>query len=246
MNIDVVLLPAQLAVGSLAARTVVVLDVLRATTSIAAALSVGVVSIRAFADLDQAKAAAEAQSPRPILSGELHTLVAPGFDLGNSPRQFTAEYAGRSMFLATTNGTKALDAARSAGALFTGSLVNSTATARAAADAGRDVLLLCSGTAGQVSMEDLIGAGAICDTLIRLGYETASDTARIARRLFLGVRDNLPAVLRETQGGRNIIAAGLEPDIDFAARLDSLPIVCAVDGRELLITAAGGAAARLS
>jgi 2-phosphosulfolactate phosphatase len=125
-------------------------------------------------------------------------------------------------------------------------LVNATATARAAAGAGRDVLLLCSGTAGQVSMEDLIGAGAICDALIGLGCEMASDIARIARRLFLGVRDNLPSVLRETQGGRNIIAAGLEPDIDFAARLDSLAVVGVVDGRELLITAGGGAAARLT
>lgn len=243
MNIDVVLLPKFLPADSLATKTVVVLDVLRATTTIAAALSIGVVSIRAFADLAAARAAGEAQIPRPILCGEVHTLKAPGFDLGNSPRQFTAAHAGREMILATTNGTVALDAARSAAALFTGALVNATVTARAVAAVGRDVILLCSGTAGEISMEDLIGAGALCDGLLRCGnYEMARDIARIARRLFLGCRESLPAVLRETQGGRNNIAAGMEADIDVCAGFDTLEVVCVVDGRELLITKAAAAA----
>jgi 2-phosphosulfolactate phosphatase len=151
------------------------------------------------------------------------------------------------MILATTNGTKALDAARTAGVLFTAALVNATVAARAAAATGRDVLLLCSGTGGRISMEDLIGAGAVCDALSRLGsYELTYDSARIARSLFLACRDNLPAVLRGTQAGGHIIAAGLGPDIDFAARLDVLDVVGAVDGRNLLITAAGREAGRLS
>ena len=246
MTIEVLLLPEHLADELLPTKTVVVFDVLRATTSIAAALSVGVVGIRAFADLDQARAAAEAQTPRPLLCGELRALRAPGFDLGNSPRQFTPQHAGREMILATTNGTKALDAARGAAALFTAALVNATPTAAAAAATGRDIILLCSGTGGSISMEDLIGAGAVCDALLRLGqYDMPFDTPHIAQRLFSGCKDNLPAALRETLAARHIIAADLTADIDYAARLDVLDVVCAVDGRNLLITAAGRDTTRL-
>jgi 2-phosphosulfolactate phosphatase len=247
MTIEVLLLPEHLADESLPTKTVVVFDVLRATTTIAAALSAGVVGIRAFADLDQARTAAAAQTPRPILCGESHALRAPGFDLGNSPRQFAPEHAGRQMILATTNGTKALDAARNAAALFTAALVNATPTARAAAATRRDIILLCSGTGGTISMEDLIGAGAVCDALLRLGkYEICNDTPHIAQHLFLACRENLPAALRETLAASHIIAADLAADIDYAARLDVMDVVCAVDGRNLLITAAGRDATRLS
>jgi 2-phosphosulfolactate phosphatase len=238
MTLDVVLLPSALPADSLAEKTVVVLDVLRATTTIAAALTAGITSIRAFPDLAQARAAAESLTPRPILCGELKALRAPGFDLGNSPRQFTPEHRGRAMILATTNGTVALNAARTAGALLTAALVNATPAARAAAATGMDIVLLCSGTGGLISMEDLIGAGAVCDALLRLGnFELAGDTPRIAQKLFLASRENLPAVLHESVAGGHIIAVGLELDIDYAARLDSLDVVGAVEGRDMLITA---------
>jgi 2-phosphosulfolactate phosphatase len=137
--------------------------------------------------------------------------------------------------MATTNGTKAIAAARSASAIFVAALVNAKAAAKAASSTGRPIVLLGSGTNGQISMEDAIGAGSVCDFLQGDGYSPANDAARMARRLFLGSADNLPAVLRDCQGGRNIIKAGLEPDIDFAARLNVFDIVGAVDTRDLVI-----------
>jgi 2-phosphosulfolactate phosphatase len=232
MKIDVYLLPKDLP-PSLEGKTAIVFDVLRATTSIAAALSVGVRSIRAFADLESAKAAANATNPRPVLCGEVQALAAPGFDLGNSPRQFTAEHRGRDVFLSTTNGTVALAAARSASQLFAAALVNVGVTAR---DISTDVVLVCSGTNGEISLEDTIGAGAMAEALIQRGFSLNSDTARIAHRLFLSVRDNLPATLRDSQGGRNIMRVRLDPDIDFAARLDVLDVVARVDPKTLVIT----------
>ncbi len=201
-----------------------------------AAFAAGIRSVRAFADLANAKSAAAAQTPRPILCGELHALPAPGVDMGNSPRQFKPEHSGRDIFMATTNGTKALNAARSASALFVGALVNAAAAASAAAATNHPVLLLGSGTDREIAMEDAIGAGAVCDHLLRTGkYCLANDAARMAQQLFLHCRNDLPRVLRECQGGRNITKAGLEPDIDFAARLDVFDIAGVVDTQNLVI-----------
>jgi 2-phosphosulfolactate phosphatase len=236
MNIDVVLIPAHLNGRSLAGKTVIVFDVLRATTTIASAFSAGVTRIRAFADLAEARAAAASAVPRPILCGEQNALPAPGVDLGNSPRQFRPEHAGREIYLSTTNGTKAMNAARSASVLLVAALVNASLAAKKAAEAGLDAVLLGSGTNAAVSMEDTIGAGAVCAALIKHSQGVLdSDLARMAHRLFISCREDLPATLRDCQGGRNIIHAGLEPDIDFAARLDVIDVLGAVNPHDLTI-----------
>jgi 2-phosphosulfolactate phosphatase len=235
MDIEVALMPKYLGNSPLAEKTVVVFDVLRATTTIIAALAVGVRSVQAFADLAEAKAAAS-MTPGVILCGELNALPAPGVDMGNSPGQFTAEHSGRDVLLSTTNGTKALNAARSAAALFAGTLVNAAAAARAAASTNRTVLLLGSGTNGEIAMEDAIGAGAVCWYLLQDGkYSLANDAARMSHRLFLACRDDLPRVLRDCQGGRNVTRAGLEADIDFAARLGVFDFAAAVETDSLVI-----------
>src|SRR5687767_9986732 len=97
MNVDVVLLPSELQPGQLAGRAVAVFDVLRATTTMAAALAAGVKEIRIFPDVAAARAAAAAYpGPQPILCGEAKCLPPPGFDLGNSPGAFQqAAHAGR-------------------------------------------------------------------------------------------------------------------------------------------------------
>jgi 2-phosphosulfolactate phosphatase len=243
MDVEVVQIPSHLDGHSLSGKTVIVFDVLRATTTITSAFASGIRSVRAFADLDAAKSAAAKANPRPILCGEVNALPAPGVDLGNSPGQFASAYAGRDVFMATTNGTKAIEAARSAERMFVGALVNAGAAAKAAAATGKPIVLLGSGTNHEISMEDVIGAGAVCHLLEGAGYSTASDTARMARELYLASANRLPAVLRRCQGGRNIIRAGLEPDIDFAARVNVFDIVGEVNTRDLVIRAMGSASA---
>jgi len=235
MDVEVVLIPAHLDGRPLSEKTVIVFDVLRATTTITSAFAAGIRSVRAFADLADAKAATAAANPRPILIGELNALPAPGVDLGNSPRQFTTAHAGRDIFMATTNGTKAITAARSAAQMFLGALVNASAAAKAAAATGRPVLLLGSGTNGAISMEDTIGMGAVCEYLQGFGYAPVNDVTKMARRLFLSAADNLPTVLRGTQGGHNNIIVGLEADVDFAAQLDVFDIVGEVNTKDLVI-----------
>jgi 2-phosphosulfolactate phosphatase len=235
MDVEFALIPAHLNGRSLAGMTVVVFDVLRATTTITSAFASGILSVRAFADLNEMKSAAAAHEPTPITVGEVSALRAPGVDLGNSPGQFTPAHHGREIFMASTNGTKAISAARSASEMFVAALVNAGAAAKTAAMTRRSILLLGSGTNGEISMEDTIGAGAVCASLEPFEYVAVNDITRMALRLFHDSASDLPAVLRQCQGGRNIIKAGLEPDIDFAAHLNVFDIVGRVDTNNLVI-----------
>lgn len=237
MELDVVLLPKHLEPHHLTNRTVVVFDVLRATTTMAAALAAGVAEIRVFASVQDAMIAA-AWDPGPrILCGEENCLPPAGFDLGNSPGQFRRElHAGRTVYMSTTNGTRAIIAAKNTQTIIIGALVNAAATARAIVAASNDVTLLCAGTGGEVAVEDVIGAGAVMVALSRLiSFRTDSDTSLMARRLFEMSADNLRAALSESRGGRNVIAAGLLADIDYAARLDALDVAGFVDKQTLSV-----------
>ena len=233
MRVNVTLLPQDAVADAFFGRAVVVFDVLRATTTMTAAMAAGVREIRIFGDTESARrAAAEvAGTPRPLLCGEAQCLPPAGFDLGNSPGALNrAAHEGRSLYMSTTNGTRAIIAARSAKLLLAGALVNASAVARALAAAGLAVTLLCAGTNGQVAMEDVIGAGAVADALGKLAeVELETDGARMAVRLFQAARGDLRGALAEAAGGRNVIAAGLEADIDFAARLDCFDVVGRVE-----------------
>jgi 2-phosphosulfolactate phosphatase len=237
MEARVVLRPDDLEPNDIRDRAVVVFDVLRATTSMTAALAAGIRQIHIFGSLDAARAAAKAPSANVLLCGEQQCLAQADFHLGNSPGGFTSERCGgQTAFMSTTYGSRAIVAAADAAALFIGALVNASVVARAVAATGLPVTLLCAGTDGQVAMEDTIGAGAVLDALGRIGpCDLRGDTALMARRLFEGSRNDLPGVLSECQGGRNIVAAGLAEDIDFAARLDVFDLVGRVDRPDLIV-----------
>ena len=233
MRIEVVLLPRELRPDDLAGKTVVVLDVLRATTSMTAALAAGVKEIRCFGEVEAAIAAARASADSPLLCGERDAVKPPGFDLGNSPGAFQPQlHGGRTLFITTTNGTRAILAARTADAIFIGALVNAQAVANVVRMTQRDVTLLCSGTQGYVSAEDLLGAGAVIEYLSDANPppDLTSDVAWMARQLFRAERNDLASALAATRGGHNVIRAGLSLDIAFAARLNSVPVVGAVSG----------------
>jgi len=239
MTVDVEFLPKDLQPSRLHNRLIVVFDVLRATTTMAAALAAGVSEIRVFGDISAARSAAAEDGGARLLCGEENCLPPVGFDLGNSPGAFSSDaHSGRTVYMSTTNGTRAIVAARGAPVVLTGALVNASAVGRAIATRwpGLDVTLLCAGTGGAVAMEDVIGAGAVIDALGRVGRITlSSDAALIAHRLFQSERSDLRGALSAASGGRNVIAAGLAPDIDFAARIDSLDAVGVVTKEPLAV-----------
>src|SRR6185503_128204 len=123
MRVDVVFLPSLIRDEHLISRSVAVFDVLRATTSMAAALAAGVSEIRVYPDTASAARTAGPASPHRLLCGEEKCLPPPGFDLGNSPGAFVPEHSGRIMHMSTTNGTRAIVACSKAAAVYPAALV---------------------------------------------------------------------------------------------------------------------------
>ncbi len=238
MLADVVFLPRDLEEQDLRGKAIVVFDVLRATTSMAAALAAGVAEIRVFGSTREAAEAAGGFDGARLLCGEEKCLPPAGFDLGNSPNAFKADLHGaKTMFMSTTNGTRAIIAATSAAAVLTGAIVNAAAVGRKLAELGLDITLLCAGTGGHFATEDLMGAGAVLDAVQAIAMvEPNSDRARLALRLFRDSRDRLREMLADSSGGRNVIGVGLDEDIDFAARLNAVPVVGVVKLNPLRVT----------
>jgi len=238
MKIDVALLPALLRPEMLSGRSVVVFDVLRATTTMTAALAAGAREIRVFDSLDAAQRSARTFDGARLLCGEAHCLPPAGFDLGNSPASFSATLvAGKTLFMCTTNGTRALVAARSAKRLYIGALTNAAAVAEVLAREALDhTLLLCAGTSGEIATEDAIGAGAVLHSLAKMrSIDLASDSAEIALNLYQSAGSDLRSALRNTRGGRNVIEAGLPADIDYAAQINRTRTVGACDPETLVV-----------
>ncbi len=233
MQLSVSLIPAQAAVGA-DTDVAVVIDVLRATSVIAAALSAGAQRIVTCREVSEAKRFAESMSPRPLLCGERGCQKIDGFDLGNSPADFTAETVrDRTLVLTTTNGTGAIASAKNAGRVITASFLNFSSVAESLRHANR-VHFVCAGTDGQVTAEDVLLAGALvahCET--EFSATPADDPSILARQLWRSwfASGPLPGAgplsrrLRETAGGRNLLRTGFPDDLDRCAAIDSAPVV---------------------
>jgi 2-phosphosulfolactate phosphatase len=230
MKVDVVRLPQELqGKEHVFGRAVVVFDVLRATTSMVTALASGALEVRVFDSLETAsRACNEHQSTPRLLAGERKCLRPDGFDLGNSPGDFAdVRVRGKTIFLSTTNGTRAIVAAQGAKKLMAAALVNARATAEALRSFSLDVTLLCAGTNAEIAPEDMIGAGAVAEAMGSI--ERTSATIE-AIQLFQDSKTRLVEVLRSTKGGQNVVNAGLARDIDFAAQLNLFDIAVEVSG----------------
>jgi 2-phosphosulfolactate phosphatase len=210
-------------------RDVVVIDVLRASSTIVTALAAGAAGVRPLGSVEEAAAAARAAGA--VLGGEREGLPPPGFDLGNSPREYdAARCEGRLVVLSTTNGTQAVLASRGSRRVLAGCLLNAEATARALVAGGaRDVLLLCSGSRGAVAADDVAAAGCLAGHLALLAAAQPSDAARVALALFDAWKHDLPGLLQRSVSGRRLAAIGLDADVLDCARVDALPLVAELD-----------------
>jgi len=227
MNISVKCTPAMIASESeLRHATVVVIDVLRATSTIITALMAGAREVIPAVATDEAVAIAHRLgTDRTILCGERDAIKVQGFHLGNSPAEYTPEVVlGKTIVLTTTNGTPALARARHAERGICGALLNAGEVARYLARREPDeLLLLCSGTNGGSSLEDMLAAGAIVAelrTLLPAERFSLTDGARGAMMLFDDLRDDLAGALASSDHGRRLAGLGLEADIRFCAQLN--------------------------
>jgi len=233
MRIDVVLLPGQAPASLDLDRTVgIVVDVLRASSSIVTLLERGAAEVLPAASIEAARDL-HGRLPSRLLCGEEDGLPPAGFDHGNSPAEFSQlELAGRSVILATANGTRLVSRLAEALALLVGSLLNRTAVARAAialaSGEGLDVAVVCSAahSGSTFVLEDALGAGAIVDAALRLHpAPEPSDAARFSRDAFGARAGDLAAAVASARHARELAAAGLAADVEYCARLDVSNVV---------------------
>lgn len=232
MKLDVVFTPAGLTPAEVQGRTVFVIDILRATTSMCAALNHGAKAIIPVAATEEALRLAQTiGSADVLLAGEKDSARIPGFHLGNSPLEMT-EHAvrGKTLIVTTTNGTKALLACQGAAAVYAACAANlgvAAERAREAVEKDHGVLIVCAGRDGAFSLDDAYCAGRLAAATLggarpRRGINDAGIASLDLVRRY-GERWERP--LTYSRAGRELIRLGFRDDVLDAARLDAYPVL---------------------
>ncbi len=247
--LQVVFTPEELGETSAEGFRAVVLDVLRATSAICAGLHAGITCFRPVLTTEESLALADQGF---IPAAERGGLRAPGFEVGNSPLVFCeSRFRGSKVALTTTNGTRALWAAKKAGAseILAGSFLGLDALMLELLRQPRPTVLLCSGWQGKFSWEDTLLAGALAEGLCSwinsdsqdlpsngaLVYKAQDDRVQAARSLWQQHRHDLQSAMRLSSHYQRLASAGLEKDIVFCAELNACPVFGRLVGEDLVL-----------
>ena len=238
MDIDVVLTPLALSDDALKGRRVVMVDVLRASTTIATALANGARAIIPATDTGEAGRLAATLDPDwSLLGGERDGKPVAGFGAGNSPAEYGRDAVeSKTVVLTTTNGTRALAKAKSSAAVAVGGFVNAASAVRFLADgleSEQPGTVLCAGWRGRVSLEDTLCAGMLVSRLVSATQAAAlPDSAKMAYALYQGSRDDIGRAVRGTEHARRLVELGFEGDLARCSAVDTLAVLPLLrDGR---------------
>jgi len=227
-TIDVCLSPELMHLYDVRARTVVVADVLRATSCMVTAFAHGVQSITPYSDLKECEAT---RSKGYITSGERDGQKVDGFDKGNSPFEYMgSDIRGKKIAFTTTNGTEAIHKAKGAKKLVVGSFLNLSSVAKDLSSGENSVLIVCAGWKGRVSLEDMLFAGALVEKL-KNDFELDCDAPLAAQHLYNLARPDMLAFLGDSAHVKRLARLNIHKDIAFCLKEDQYPVVpCLVNG----------------
>ena len=221
MELDVQFLPRSTHAGSF--DTAVVVDVLRMTTTSSLLFSRGLEELFVVAEVAEARNLSSQTGA--LLLGERGGEKLAGFDGGNSPLEYTQSLRGQSAILCTSNGSKAVETTSDVEHIFLGAIVNAKAVAREVLEVAKErITLICAGTGGEVSLDDVLGAACIAKELLELAKLNLSDACKVA----LGSLELNPDLFSGLQNARHAAVLrdlGYEEDIAFAAKLNLLDAV---------------------
>ncbi len=226
MNLDVFFVPGQVEDADVEGRTAVVIDVIRATTSIVEGMANGARAIFPTESIEEAmKLRSSLDRSETLLCGERKGLRIEGFDLGNSPAEFNAkQVGGKQLVMTTTNGTRAFLAAEAANRVMATSFLNISAVVDLIGE--EDVVVVCAGKEDRFSLDDVVCAGHVVRRLEDRadGLAKLNDGALAASELARSHRPTA-AFLRSTAAGQALVDVGLENDLDLCAAVDRHTIV---------------------
>ena len=229
MHIDIQFLPSPPDPDVLAEQEVVVIDVLRATSVMVHAMLQGALEIIPVATVEEAFQMAKGfQRGSILLGGERESRKIPGFDLGNSPKEYVGERVkGKKLILTTTNGTKAFHLVSSGKEILAGSFFNIGAIAQICIELGRDLLIFPSGDKGSFSLEDSICGGMLIELIAKKGKKSISltDASNSAQILYQRFKDNLLEAFYLSHHAKELIKRGFGDDLVYCAQIDMTDIV---------------------
>jgi 2-phosphosulfolactate phosphatase len=226
-EVQVHLLPELAPAGRLVGGIAVVIDVLRATTTIVHALAAGCKEVRPVVDVAEARhLAADLPAGKTLLAGERGGVPLPGFDLGNSPREYTPKgCSGQILVMTTTNGTRAIARGAEADRVLIAAFVNFSAVCAQMRRDRRPVHILCAGYEGEPALEDTLLAGALVDCLCDEDNVRLNDSARLAWDAFENQSMVLPGAFEVARGGAHLLSLGFGDDLKAALQIDQFTLV---------------------
>ena len=245
MRVEIVLTPTEIAGlphRDLRGATCVVFDVLRATSTLLTAFAHGARRIHPVRTVEAARELRSTHLPDALLGGERQGARIDGFDLGNSPLEYTADrVGGRDIVMTTTNGTRALQACAGADAVHAGALLNLDALAAALNRADpppRTLLLVCAGTGEHFALEDGWAAAAL---LARLHADPpASDAGQLLAAWYRAAGDSPLGTLQASRNGRHLAEIGQAGDVEYCAQVARLDVLATMQAGVLQRVATDG------
>lgn len=213
MDVDVFFSPKDNIEGDLS----VVIDVLRATSVIATLINLGCKKIIPVSTVEEAFNIKK-NNPSYIIAGERNSKKVDGFDYGNSPLEYDSKVKGKTLIFTTTNGTKSIIRSRNAKQVILASLLNiGSIIDTINKSREKNINIVCSGSNGELSLEDIYCAGAIVSHV----NGTLSDASQLALAFYLRYKDNPERVLSELSShGRKLVQSGFAEDTIFCAKMN--------------------------
>ncbi|MBD0380734.1 2-phosphosulfolactate phosphatase [Paenibacillus sedimenti] len=236
MQIDVVANIGEARTDEFIHKTVIVIDVLRATSTMIAALGNGCKAVVPVETVLQAK---ELQKPGDLLGGERFCKKIPGFDFGNSPNEYTrSAVQGKRIILTTTNGTRGIQKAMKADHVLAGALTNGGACAKAAVNFKRDIVIICAGTQDVFSLEDGLCAGLILEEIGKIaGVKNLAinDFGLAMRSCYAQAKDTLLDTLLMCANGKRLSKLGFQEDLVTCAKVNDTIHVPVLDRDQMVL-----------
>jgi 2-phosphosulfolactate phosphatase len=231
VRLDVFFTPNQVKPPDTQGRLVIIVDVLRASTTVATALGNGAKTVIPLEGPDEViTRSKEFVRSQTLLAGEQKMHPISGFDLGNSPQAFTPEVVeGKTILITTTNGTRALLGVQGARDIVVASYVNFTAVLammKVAARSNTDIAIICAGEEGSFTLEDAACAGRYVKAIPKRAESVViNDAAGASVLIEKRYGDNIAKVFKESTHGQALESAGFGDDLAAAAEVDSYPVV---------------------
>lgn len=239
MDIEVFLTPYTVTDDDVRGKTAVVIDVFRACSTIATALDAGARAIVPVADMEEAGRMASNLDPSSyLLGGERNGVTIEGYDLGNSPYEYTEQRVReKTIILTTTNGTRALSRATAASDLVVGSFLNARRTADFMREADQDAVIICAGRHNRASLEDILCAGLLVDRAWEEDRpDRMTDGTFVAHTTYRRAADDLAGTARHSASARRLFELDQENDVSYCSRLDALPVLPYYSDRRLVLS----------